>query len=75
MHFHVGDVVKLRSGGEEMTVKATVDEEMQIELGITDLIRCNVGDIHCNWFESKKFKQSAFHPSMLELVLRRSDKP
>jgi uncharacterized protein YodC (DUF2158 family) len=50
---NVGEVVRLRSGGQEMTVSG--------------IERCD-GLVTCYWFDGAELKDEAFDPEMLELV-------
>lgn len=43
--FQVGDIVALRSGGPEMTVKSPVDID---------------GDVRCMWFDGRALQENAF---------------
>jgi len=49
--FNVGDVVKMKSGGEKMTVK-------NIGFPYDD-------QIQCQWFEHNELKLENFYPKML----------
>jgi len=56
--FEIGDIVKLKSGGPEMTVNGYV-----IELSNTRDI------VTCKWFDSDNKQQSEkFHQDALEIV-------
>ena len=43
--FQVGDIVALRSGGPEMTVKSPADRD---------------GDVWCMWFVGKRLQENVF---------------
>lgn len=49
--FNVGDVVKLKSGGEKMTIE---------NIGFP-----HEDKNQCKWFENKKIKLDNFYPAML----------
>jgi len=54
--FKTGDVVRLKSGGPDMTVK---------EMGNQTF---NLGQYVCQWFGGKKLEQGHFMPDSLELA-------
>lgn len=53
--FDIGDIVRLKSGGPDMTVA----EVGEIEGRPT---------VWCTWFEKDKQDQSTFHPGTLERI-------
>jgi uncharacterized protein YodC (DUF2158 family) len=55
INFKVGDVVRLKSGGPDMTVNA-------VGVGI-----CN-DQVYCVWFDGKKKGGESFPPEALEAV-------
>jgi uncharacterized protein YodC (DUF2158 family) len=54
--FKRGDVVRLKSGGPEMTVK----QEAGDPVGLTT--------VWCEWFAGDKLEQKPFEPECLEMV-------
>lgn len=52
--FSVGDIVKLKSGGPEMTVQTTPDTHNK--------------NYRCQWFAGKKLEAGPFPEDSLELV-------
>lgn len=56
--FKVGDIVKLKSGGPEMTVKEAVTNMKGIE----------TGSYRCQWFAGKKLDNGVFPYESLEAV-------
>ncbi len=58
--FKVGDVVKLNSGGPEMTVTA---------IGPVDFVHSVRNDLaSCKWFSGTKLESGRFQDAELELV-------
>ncbi|MDA5481841.1 DUF2158 domain-containing protein [Yersinia intermedia] len=53
--FKAGDIVKLKSGGPDMTVKVFLSSQGNSFL--------------CQWFAGKKLEQGYFKPDSLELVV------
>jgi len=53
-HFAVGDIVKLKSGGPDMTVQRVPDTAYLV--------------YHCQWFAGKKLESGAFQEASLELA-------
>jgi uncharacterized protein YodC (DUF2158 family) len=51
--FHVGDVVRLKSGGPIMTISSELDA---------------MGYINCNWFAGAKLQSGRFRLDVLERV-------
>ena len=57
MNFKAGDVVRLKSGGPDMTVASIATE---------DDFHCSKGDVSCQWFDDKRTLQHAvFKPESL----------
>ena len=52
--FAIGDIVKLKSGGPEMTVQSLPDTSGR--------------SYRCQWFAGKKLESGSFPPDSLELV-------
>jgi uncharacterized protein YodC (DUF2158 family) len=55
--FAIGDIVRLKSGGPEMTVKS-----------LPDPIDWPQNYYRCQWFAGKKLESGTFPPDSLELV-------
>ncbi len=53
--FQIGDIVRLKSGGPDMTVNA-------VNVGVTGK------QVYCVWFAGKKHEGAQFHPDVLEPV-------
>jgi len=53
--FKIGDIVRLRSGGPDMTVKETVNYKREPEYT-------------CQWFAGRKLESGVFQPESLEEV-------
>ncbi len=62
--FKVGDRVRLKSGGEIMTV-AALRKELNMQTSEFDLF---YGYVFCTWFEGGKMKTDRFLQDMLQLV-------
>jgi uncharacterized protein YodC (DUF2158 family) len=62
--FKVGDVVKLKSGGPEMTVKYIVgtDKAKDFDFTVANYIK---NDVVCRWFENDNLKDAVFSPETL----------
>ena len=60
MDFKVGDVVKLKSGGPDMTVSFVGEK--------TFLHGMKVPVVSCTWFVGKKLEAKSFDPALLMLV-------
>jgi uncharacterized protein YodC (DUF2158 family) len=64
--YKVGDVVRLKSGGPDMTVQSVSDKNMSDQLS-----RELLGDddtIKCQWFSGTKLQHGRFNPQTLESV-------
>ena len=62
--FKIGDKVKLKSGGEKMTV-AGLRKEVNVQTSEIDLF---YGFVFCQWFEGGKMKTDRFHQDVLVLI-------
>ncbi|HDR1514776.1 YodC family protein [Pasteurella multocida] len=58
--FHVGDIVKLKSGGPDMTIKTVARN------GLSDTF---TGFYDCQWFAGKKLESGRFPEESLELIV------
>ncbi len=67
VRFKTGDIVKLKSGGPEMTVKDDV-EVPGLGFGVT------MTEIHCQWFAGNKLQEGHFSEDSLEPVKENEDK-
>ena len=70
MKFQKGDVVRLKSGGPDITVhtiKMSVDVTAPFERRQSRPSE-PTGILHCQWFEGKKLVGRDFHQDLLELV-------
>jgi len=54
MTFQAGDIVKLKSGGPEMTVQSTASE--------------SAPHLYCQWFAGKKLESGRFPTNSLDYV-------
>jgi uncharacterized protein YodC (DUF2158 family) len=74
--FKSGDVVRLKSGGENMTVTgykvrntgAAINAIKRYGGMKPDSPEIETQTVVCTWFESKKMKSGEFEEEMLELV-------
>jgi len=64
VEFHPGDIVKLKSGGPEMTVQ----EEVNTMSGARS------GKYWCQWFAGKKLEKGNFPADSIELVQKEDGK-
>ncbi len=53
--FKTGDIVRLKSGGPDMTVQSYS----------TDILEGHKQVVHCQWFNGKKAESGAFQEDML----------
>jgi uncharacterized protein YodC (DUF2158 family) len=60
MEFKVGDVVRLNSGGPEMTVVLVAEKKFS-HGGIAIVVACT-------WFEGKRLKEGEFKPETIGKV-------
>jgi uncharacterized protein YodC (DUF2158 family) len=61
--YKIGDIVKLKSGGPDMTVR---DENIHYSTG-------KLESYTCQWFAGKKLEKGSFPPDSLEPVGDNSD--
>lgn len=67
--FKPGDVVRLKSGGEKMTV---IDYEKIYDIGNNNRVGFSIkgvsdtDKVKCAWFEGKKRRMNAFQEDLLE---------
>jgi uncharacterized protein YodC (DUF2158 family) len=66
--FQIGDVVKLKSGGEEMTI---IDIEMVVSTD--DYPDFFDGKVKVRWFEDKKMLTATIHQDALDLIKAKSE--
>lgn len=59
--FRVGDVVRLKSGGEKMTVEYPWEDHLPDVMGFGF-----IGNYNCVWFEEGRKCEKKLHQDMLE---------
>ncbi|MFZ7159657.1 YodC family protein, partial [Avibacterium gallinarum] len=57
--FNVGDIVRLKSGGPDMTIRTVVRNISEEFIGFYD----------CQWFAGKKLESGRFPEESLELIV------
>lgn len=57
--FNVGDIVRLKSGGPDMTIRTVVRNTREEFIGFYD----------CQWFAGKKLESGRFPEESLELIV------
>ncbi len=70
LKFQIGDIVRLKSGGPEMTARTI---RMSIDITAPFERRQSrpsepTGVFYCQWFDGKKLMGTDFHQDLLELV-------
>lgn len=70
--FKKGQVVKLKSGGPDMTVKSVIGEDKKMPFLLIDNAWKDKGlidgDVICVWFEGNTSKEDGFDIELLDLV-------
>ena len=64
----VGDVVTLKSGGPNMTVRKIIGSSQSNADKLASLRGAKDGDVECQWFDETDLKSNAFPPESLETV-------
>jgi uncharacterized protein YodC (DUF2158 family) len=71
MAFKAGDVVHLKSGGPEMTIKGIIGDPdnslSQMEQKALSIRGHKDGEIYCQFYSNSKLESAVFKPFMLEL--------
>jgi len=71
-NYKKGNVVRLRSGGPDMTVKTIIGEEKKMPFTLIDAAwkdkGLKDGDIICVWFEGNTSKEDGFSADLVELL-------
>lgn len=73
--FNKGNVVKLKSGGPEMTITRIIGEEKgnnRVEMADKMILHSGYenGDAICEWFEKTERKDGVFKESSLVLIMQ-----
>lgn len=69
MEFNIGDVVKLKSGGPDMTVQSIVGvTTSKMETFAYNNSGFTEGDIICKWFQGTKLESAIFKQQTLEKI-------
>lgn len=67
MTFKTGDVVRLKSGGAEMTVRCVIGDERYPTIEEPyKLAGYREGDVICEWQYRSKPQAAAYHPDQLQ---------
>lgn len=64
--FDSGDVVRLESGGPDMTARHTIEGPMGNAHHVAK--GAKLGHVVCQWFEGEALREKAFPPESLERV-------
>lgn len=62
--FQVGDVVKLKSGGPDMTVNYIIGTNKENDFNYTAMGH-TINNVECKWFENETLKSSILSPLTL----------
>jgi uncharacterized protein YodC (DUF2158 family) len=64
LNFKVGDVVKLKSGGPDLTVRYVIGSDSSKDF---DFIAANYkkNDLVCRWFENDALEENIFEPETI----------
>jgi uncharacterized protein YodC (DUF2158 family) len=66
--FNVGDVVRMKSDGVEMTVIRVLGKEKEDKFVFIDRLGYEEGDIICEWSDGENKKYDVFKRTNLETV-------